>query len=202
MLRCLSKLSQRPNNCRELQIEWLITLDSRLLQIQNTDSAVDEATRTWIPNISAVEYTYIEKVRANAPEELNSFESLTKIEGTIASARNGLAFGGMMLGNIGADPISPTWVALTTGALHPNGLVVSAGWPSHRALALPDTLDIGAVDGRNIFQWGVDAPTGQVLPNSKLYVGNAQEQHFEMSRIGGSISSIDLSRDGHSAAIS
>ena len=190
-----------PERFTEMQLEWLRTLDlSILLQIVSKHD-IGRPCRPWIADDSTVEFTYIESVRVNLSDTLNTYAGLRDVEDSLAAARNGLAFAGMMLGDGGTDPISPNWVALSSGGLRPNGRAAGAGYPSHRILDLPEALDVGARDGRNRLGWDTTVPNGLTTPCNNLYVGSLREKYFEMSRMAGDISAMDLSSDGRTAAL-
>ena len=157
-------------------------------------------SRPWNVDCSDIQYTYIESVRPLPPQD--SYDNLREAEDWLVSERGGLAFGGMMMGDRNVSPISPTWAALSHGGLRSNGRAAAAGWPSHRTLGLSDCLDHGAVVGDNDPSiWHGSPDIAQFQPNNKLYVGDLEEQYFEMSRLAGDIVSMDLSRDGSRAAL-
>ena len=178
-----------PHMVREQQLGWL--------------TSIRWSNRPWISDISDVTYTYVDSVRANLSGSDRSYTALRRIEDTLATARSGLAFGGMMFADRASHPISPTWVCLEHGGIRPNGRAAGSGWPSHRTLDRSDVLDVGAIDGRNLEDvgWGEPTPRGFELPNANLYAGSVDEKYFEMTRIAGSISAIDLSNDGMKAAL-
>ena len=187
------------DNLREAQLEWLLTFKLKDFLLPNIDN--DELSRQWAPDLSGVEYTYVEQIRVNVPKKINNFQNLRKLEESLSSERKGLSFAGMMFGNRGPEPISPTWAAINSGSIRPNGYAAGAGWPSHRALELPEVLDIGAIDGRNLFGWDIPTPQGLMFPYNNLYAGSSEDSYYEMTTIAGNIASIDLDSTGRKAAV-
>lgn len=184
---------------RALQLEWVRTLELAVLIQAPLEPYTPRPGRPWTPQVLGVSFTYVERVRVNAPDDIDTFEGLMRFVEMLGTARHGLAYGGMMYADSSTVPISPTWAALKAGALHEAGSAVAAGWPSHRVLDLPEVLDVGAVDGRNSFLW--TEPRGLSMPNSNVYVGNVEEQYFEPTRIAGSVHSIAMDSTGSRAAV-
>ena len=186
---------------KNVQLEWLFTLDLELLCQHEERKDNSNLPRRWAPQLTDLEYTYVERIRVHMYEEGTNFERIRRLEESLSSERNGLAFAGMMFGNTGNKPISPTWVALNSGNVRPNGRAAGAGWPSHRTLDLPDALDLSAIGGPNVYQRHDSTPEGMTMPNNNIYFGTRQDRHFEMVRIGGDIISMDLDNNAARAAI-
>jgi hypothetical protein len=153
--------------------------------------------RPWSYAPAGAEFTFVEQLRANldgeAAEKYNKVERLGE---PLAASLRRSAFAGVGLDDKGSS-LTPWWVSVRDVALHASGNVSAAGSPSHALFFLPDALDHGAWDGRNMSQWCGMAPQGLVWPNNHLYLGEASTSRFEMLRVAGNVTGIDVSRDGH-----
>jgi hypothetical protein len=156
--------------------------------------------RLWKASLVDEQFTVVEAIRANVPDELDTFATLNEADSQLAILRNGLGFGGALVSDRGTY-LSPPWVNVTAGGVRRNGVWTVAGYPSHSWLGLPGALDLGAVDGRNMFQWGGQAPPGLVQPHSNLYVGNLNVGYLELIAIAGRVISLDRGRSKYVLAL-
>ena len=182
-----------------LQMEWLRTRNPALLDKLVPGRSVP-STRYWSPDIDNVEFTYVESIRVCLPEG-DSYRTLMDVTERLSAARRGLAFAGMILGSLDSRPLSPDWIAVSLGAIRSNGRTAAAGWPSHSAMGLPEALDVGAIDGRNLMGWNTSTPQGLAGMRNHIYVGNPEAHYLVPSKIGGNVEALDLSRDGRTAAV-
>jgi hypothetical protein len=101
--------------------------------------------------------------------------------------------------------VSPAWLDSTCFAADRSRRSVAIGGSlTHRALGLPDALDLGA---RHASHAGWEGSHGEfrppLYPHAKnLYVGDLGEGRLELAEIGGFVTSIDISPDGRTVAVS